>query len=572
VLHSPRAQLLTASSMAWVGGQLYVGDEMSGDVRRGFSSRRAVLQSTGVLLGSIGLLSLQTPGAAHAAEPSTSAVPRGAWQPDTMYVVNDIIVVRTGAHAGTWRCILDHLGSGSFSGADAGEWEHWASKPGDYVARGGRLSVGAELHPNDFVKVASAHESSAGMTIWLQKVAGDSQDLNIDGGILVRHGKQYANTPGYADTLQLYSLAGSSGLVLGSNDFVGEKVVPYAPSLESVANGHIRFELGPLWPSSEKMRLLNRGDLIVGWRHVRTSEASQTGTIVTNFGADFQADDVGRYVCWGDRTEGRVSDADRILNVLDQTTVEVETSREIQRQRVRVQEPATVMTRTGSLGLGAWPHTAAGVGRSLLIRDRDLPPQLVLDSGTAQFRVEVNRDAGTGGASLELQSFGNLSFATNALTRMQVDGNGNVLLRNTSRPPAYAPTVGVNLYAEAGMLKARGPSQSAVLLGRPTWTGIGDFANGWGASGDAEFNSLQYSLSGDGCVSLRGRVRAGVSGQLAWRMPFGFRPTKSVQLLAVSGTTSPRAVSVVIAPTGEVRISGSLDGTVSMDGLSYFLG
>jgi hypothetical protein len=228
---------------------------------------------------------------------------------------------------------------------------------GDRVYTGERPLPGPAVDPSEFVKLQSSHDdSSAGMVIWAQKVDGDSDDVNVDGAIMVKHGKDYAATPGYADTFQVYTLAGSDGTIIGNNDFVGVTDSPYAPVPADVPCGYVRFELGPLWPYSEVARFNNRGDLIIGWALVRKTSCSQTGTTITGTGADFQPSDVGKFLVWGDyETGGKRAFADRITGYTGPGQVTVETSRTIANQAARVCTPKTIITKDGEVQKYAAP-------------------------------------------------------------------------------------------------------------------------------------------------------------------------------------------------------------------------
>lgn len=197
------------------------------------------------------------------------------------------------------------------------------------------------LHPNGF----RAHGAWPGGTdsrftieyggdfrAFCLKPTGANTDLNVQGGVMVSHSATYSGTSGYADTTQFYSLAGSKGTIIGNNNFVGA-TTPYAPTLSDVPNGWIRFELGPLWPKSEKMRI-NPAEVLIGMTLVRdidaTPGATQSGTTVTAAEGSFTGADVGRYIAWSDYTNGGTEAAvDRITAVTNGTTVTVETSRTI---------------------------------------------------------------------------------------------------------------------------------------------------------------------------------------------------------------------------------------------------
>jgi hypothetical protein len=241
--------------------------------------------------------------------------------------------------------------------------QHLAEDVETYLGPGNRIRVGSlalpdlTADPSSYVKFQAYHSSSSGMVILAQKVAGDSTNVNFDGSIQVKHGKDYVATPGYADTLQLYTLAGSDGTIIGNNDYVGATDLPsYAPTSAAVPCGFVRFELGPLWPYSEKMRLNNQGDLIVGWTLVRKTSCSQSGTTITGTGADFQATDVGKFLLWGDyENGGKRAFADRITAYTGPGQVTVETSRTIANQAASVRTPKTIITKDGEVQAFAAP-------------------------------------------------------------------------------------------------------------------------------------------------------------------------------------------------------------------------
>lgn len=225
----------------------------------------------------------------------------------------------------------------------------------------GNLGVGASPYEDDRFKLGLFN--ALNMVVQVMKTGGDSNDLNLDGAVNVKHAKDYTQTPGYAHTYQVYAEAGMNGVILGNNDYVGlDPTKPYAPTPAAVPDGFIRFELGPLWPYSEKMRLNNAGDLIVGWELVRKHVASQAGTTVTATTGLFDASDVGRFFAWGDyEWRGRDAHADRILEVIDATRVRVETPRSVPAQAGRVCT-ARAMVRRGALHLADTPEPDVAPG------------------------------------------------------------------------------------------------------------------------------------------------------------------------------------------------------------------
>lgn len=194
----------------------------------------------------------------------------------------------------------------------------------------------------------------------------DSTNINLDGALNVKHNKAYNGTSGYAHSYQVYAGAGMAGLILGCNNFVGA-TTPYNPLITDVPNGYVRFELGPLWPLSEKGRFNNQGDFIVGW----TSEGDYTGsqsttTVTKTAGTDFTSADVGKFFMWGNYPSGGLhAFADRITAFTDTTHVTVETTRTISSQNGRLVRPKFIVTADGNVGIGKYPSEALTFNESL---------------------------------------------------------------------------------------------------------------------------------------------------------------------------------------------------------------
>lgn len=214
------------------------------------------------------------------------------------------------------------------------------------------------LNANGYVKIQSSHADPTGMVIWTQKVAGDSADVNVDGSVIVKHGKDYTGTPGYVDTLQVYTLAGSSGTIIGNNDYSGyESELPYAPGSTETGKGYVRFELGPRWPRSEVGRFNNSGDFMAGGFVVHKPGQDgvtplrtfrQSGSTVTQVDGNdmFAAADVGKFLLWdGAGTDGT---CDRIVSLVNSVTVRVESVRIISTARsASVVTPRFTVTKDG---------------------------------------------------------------------------------------------------------------------------------------------------------------------------------------------------------------------------------
>ena len=323
----------SVSLVAWAPATVYA----AGDVRQapdGSTVRRnangtsrasfdATEQAEWTAIGAV-------PGTIEETALKASYAPK--WKPNTAYTAGDVVLSPSGR-------IVQRVTSGT-SGTTYSD-TNWA---------GVRLRVGARefptSDPSGFVKLLLSDTQTGGMSISIQKTLGDSADVNVDGSISVKHAKGYAGTPGYADTLQVYTLAGSEGTIIGNNNYQGYgSELPYSPGTTEVGSGFVRFELGPIWPRSEVGRFNNKGDLIIGWTpNPGGYPASQTGTTVTVTGVGpFTANHVGQYTRW----TGKHSVADRILAIIDANNVTVETSRTIASDAVGIGAPVTLIRSDG---------------------------------------------------------------------------------------------------------------------------------------------------------------------------------------------------------------------------------
>lgn len=194
----------------------------------------------------------------------------------------------------------------------------------------------------------STAASSFALSEW--KANGDDADLNFEGGAGVKHSKSYNLTYGYAGTYQMYGLAGAWGTIIGNNSFTGN-TLPYSPTIASQPNSYIRFELGPLWPESEKMRINNSGDIIFGTTVLRNYDASQTATSTVNDPVNvFSSDDAlpGRYLAWGANNGGLAAYMDKITAYTDANNITVERVRTIASQKARVVEANSMIDTLGN--------------------------------------------------------------------------------------------------------------------------------------------------------------------------------------------------------------------------------
>lgn len=263
---------------------------------------------------------------------------------------------------------------------------------GDVVHQGDRFRQGSrDLDPYEGVLLQSHQDTPGSMVIYRLTTDGDSEDVNIDGAIIVRHGKDYTGTPGYAGTMQLYTEAGLAGTIVGNNDYVGDKTEPYDPPTADVdthPNGFLRFELGPIWPLSEKARLNNYGDFTLGWDDVASGTASQTAsTTVTATTGIFTSDMVGDFVVW--RDGGRAA---RITGYTSGTSVTVEQSDTHGSTAIYVRRPRLLFRHDGPI--------EAIDGLELRRRAGQTGPLLTLSSadGATTLELDETTDLGGGGS------------------------------------------------------------------------------------------------------------------------------------------------------------------------------
>lgn len=194
----------------------------------------------------------------------------------------------------------------------------------------GNIGLGIAPYSDGRVTYLSSYTGTAStdFNANIFKVGGDDADLNVEGAVNVKHGKQYAATYGYANTYQVYSLAGTQSLILGNNHYQGCCTIPYNPGSSEQAAGNIRFELGPRWPLSEVARFNNQGDFLFKLNVTAdSSSATQSGATLTSADAIFSAGSVGKFWCWGTASGGTDSWCDRITGFTSTTVVTLETNR-----------------------------------------------------------------------------------------------------------------------------------------------------------------------------------------------------------------------------------------------------
>lgn len=189
----------------------------------------------------------------------------------------------------------------------------------------GQFVVGDLVPTDSRTKLMIKDTLAGGFALMEIKGQDSNADFNKDGIAIVFHSKAYVGTLGYANCGQYYTLAGSGGTALGCNSFNGMPSGAYAPSETEVANGFIRFELGPRWPRSEVGRFANSGSFLKKFVQVIASiPASQTGyTLTATTGTPFRPNMVGKYIQWL-QNEGQT---DRITAYVSSTVLTMESSR-----------------------------------------------------------------------------------------------------------------------------------------------------------------------------------------------------------------------------------------------------
>lgn len=74
-----------------------------------------------------------------------------------------------------------------------------------------------------------------------------------------------------------------------------------------------------------------------------------------------------------------------------------------------------------------------------------------------------------------------------------------------------------------------------------------------------------YCKDNRGIVRLRGMVKGGASNTLAFTLPEGYRPPKTVIVSSVGGSS---AASVQVDPNGQVYVKGDTTG-ITLEGVTF---
>lgn len=116
-----------------------------------------------------------------------------------------------------------------------------------------------------------------------------------------------------------------------------------------------------------------------------------------------------------------------------------------------------------------------------------------------------------------------------------------------------------------------------TLEATPTWIGVSSFSNGWVNYG-AGYYDASYVKDAAGYVHLRGAIKSGSGGTVAFSLPAGYRPSSAVAFPALSSTgnigASTALGAVQINSNGDVTITGPslLTGFVSLAEVVFYPG
>lgn len=316
------------------------------------------------------------------------------------------------------------------------------------VSKDAEVKIGSNVGYGDtrlklLIKDNSASSQSFALTEL--KTNSDADDINFEGAAIVKHDKNYNLTPGYAGSLQLYGLAGSYGTILGNNSFTGN-TLPYTPNSNSEANSYIRFELGPIWPKSEKMRINNSGDILFGTTTIRNYSASQTGfDVIDAVNSFFMSDtSLGIYFAWGNESGGTYAYMDKVQKYISANNIKTERSRSIGSQNGRIVQANAMIdtlgnayfntTRTNEITLSQYGQSYYRLysnNSGLFIEKKGASSPDTLFGLTEFSRVKTGRELEISGTN-----YSELNFLLNDIKKFDIKTNSTeTKLQNYSNAP-----------------------------------------------------------------------------------------------------------------------------------------
>ena len=93
------------------------------------------------------------------------------------------------------------------------------------------------------------------------------------------------------------------------------------------------------------------------------------------------------------------------------------------------------------------------------------------------------------------------------------------------------------------------------------------FQNGWSNFG-APYDGAGFYKDALGRVWLRGLIKGGTAGAVAaFTLPAGYRPSAQKFLPSVGGGNA--AATLIVTPTGEVRVNSGTNTYIMLDSLSF---
>jgi hypothetical protein len=104
-------------------------------------------------------------------------------------------------------------------------------------------------------------------------------------------------------------------------------------------------------------------------------------------------------------------------------------------------------------------------------------------------------------------------------------------------------------------------------VGHSGWVSVTTFFNSWVNYGGGTFEDAQFRRDGDS-VEVRGVIKSGAIGSVAFNLPPGYRPGKTTGVLTLSANAAHIGV---VAANGDVTPSTGTNTDVHMNGIRFVL-
>jgi hypothetical protein len=140
----------------------------------------------------------------------------------------------------------------------------------------------------------------------------------------------------------------------------------------------------------------------------------------------------------------------------------------------------------------------------------------------------------------------------------------------TIRTLPYLPSLN-----EFILVVASGGAQATLNVAMDSWhtvgaTGEPAFQNSWVNYDAATFASAGFRKDPGGRVAIRGSIKTGASGTIAFTLPTGYRPPKILRFSGMPQQGAAEWQQVNVNPSGDVAVYGSNpSGLVSLDGIEF---